>query len=52
MILPMYIFGQSVLRQKAEDINTDYPNLQELISNMFETLKSSCSLSVQYFIAF
>ncbi len=37
----MYIFGQSVLRQKAEDINTDYPNLQELISNMFETLKNA-----------
>ena len=37
----MYIFGQSVLRQKAEDINTDYPNLQELINNMFETLKNA-----------
>ena len=37
----MYIFGQSVLRQKAEDIDTDYPNLQELIGNMFETLKNA-----------
>lgn len=41
MILPMYIFGQSVLRQHAEDISPDYPNLQELISNMFETLKNA-----------
>ena len=41
MILPMYIFGQSVLRQQAEDIPTDYPNLQELIANMFETLKNA-----------
>ena len=39
MILPMYIFGQQVLRKKAEDIPTDYPGLQELITNMFETLK-------------
>ena len=41
MILPMYIFGQGVLRKNAEDIPTDYPNLQELISNMFETLKNA-----------
>ena len=41
MILPMYIFGQSVLRKQAEDIPTDYPNLQELIANMFETLKNA-----------
>lgn len=39
MILPMYIFGQSVLRKISTDIPTDYPNLKELIANMFETLK-------------
>jgi len=38
MILPMYIFGQPVLRKKTEDIQPDYPELKELISNMFETL--------------
>ena len=42
MILPMYIFGQPVLRKVAEPINPEtYPNLQELITNMFETLKRS-----------
>lgn len=42
MILPMYIFGQPVLRKVAEEINPqEYPNLQELITNMFETLKRS-----------
>lgn len=42
MILPMYIFGQPVLRKVAEEIDVDtYPNLQELISNMFETLRNS-----------
>ncbi|MBO4397566.1 MAG: peptide deformylase [Bacteroidaceae bacterium] len=39
MILPMYIFGQSVLRQETEEISKDYPNLKELIDNMFETMK-------------
>ncbi len=38
MILPIYIYGQPVLRKIAEDITPDYPNLKELIDNMFETL--------------
>lgn len=38
MILPIYIYGQPVLRKVAEDINPDYPNLKELIANMFETM--------------
>ena len=38
MILPIYIYGQPVLRKIAEDIAPDYPNLKELIDNMFETL--------------
>ena len=42
MILPMYIFGQPVLRKVAEEIDVEtYPNLKELIANMFETLKHS-----------
>ena len=38
MILPIYVYGQPVLREVAEDIPADYPNLKELISNMFETM--------------
>lgn len=41
MILPIYIYGQPVLRKVAEDIPTDYPGLQELISDMFETNTAS-----------
>lgn len=41
MILPIYIYGHPVLRKVSEDITADYPNLQELISNMFETLTES-----------
>lgn len=38
MILPIYVYGQPVLRQEAEDITPDYPGLKELITNMFETM--------------
>lgn len=39
MILPIYVYGQPVLRQEAEDITPDYPDLKELIKNMFETME-------------
>lgn len=38
MILPIYLYGQSVLRKKASDISPDYPHLKTLIANMFETM--------------
>lgn len=41
MILPIYIYGQPVLRKVAEDITPDYPELKQLISNMYETLDAS-----------
>ena len=37
MILPIYTYGQPVLRKEAEDITSEYPELKELIQNMFET---------------
>ena len=41
MILPVYAYGQPVLRKKAENISADYPNLSSLIENMFETMYDS-----------
>ena len=41
MILPIYIYGQPVLRKVATDITPDYPQLDELIQNMYETLDAS-----------
>jgi peptide deformylase len=38
MVLPIYTYGQPVLRKEAEDITPDYPGLKELIDNMFETM--------------
>ena len=35
MILPIYTFGQPVLRKVAQDIPVDYPDLQQLIKDMF-----------------
>jgi len=41
MILPIYVYGQPVLRKVAQDITPDYPELKELIQNMFETNTAS-----------
>lgn len=41
MILPIYTFGQPVLRQEAEEIDKDYPELEQLIKDMYETLERS-----------
>ena len=47
MLLPIYIYGQPVLRKEAEDITPDYPNLKELIDNMFATMDNAdgCGLA-------
>lgn len=41
MILPIYLYGQPVLRKVAEDITPDYPQLTELIEDMFETMHNA-----------
>lgn len=38
MILPIVAYGDPILRKKAEDIDKDYPQLDDLIQNMFETM--------------
>ena len=38
MILPIYTYGQPVLRKVSEDITPDYPELKQLIADMFETM--------------
>jgi peptide deformylase len=38
MILPIYTYGQSVLKKKAELIDQHYEGLQELISDMWDTM--------------
>ena len=38
MILPIFGYGQPVLKRIAEDIPADYPKLDQLIANMWETM--------------
>jgi peptide deformylase len=38
MILPIYLYGQPVLRKVAQDIDKNYPDLNTLVQNMFETM--------------
>lgn len=38
MILPIVGYGNPVLKQKATLINSDYPGLETLIENMWETM--------------
>ena len=41
MILPIYTYGQPVLRKLAEDITPDYSDLKQIIQDMFESLTAS-----------
>ncbi len=41
MILPIYTYGQPVLRKEAQDITADYPELGKFIEDMWETLTES-----------
>ena len=38
MILPIYLYGQQVLREETAEIPKDYPQLKELVENMFDTM--------------
>lgn len=41
MKLPVYLYGHPVLRRESENITPDYPELKELVENMFETMYAS-----------
>ncbi|MBL7969212.1 MAG: peptide deformylase [Prolixibacteraceae bacterium] len=41
MIFPVTVFGDPVLRKKAEPITKDFPDLSGFIQNMFETMYNS-----------
>lgn len=38
MILPIYGYGEAVLRKVCDDITPEYPNLTTILSNMYETM--------------
>ncbi len=46
MILPIVAYGHPTLKKKAQNINKDYPNLSELIENMWETMYHSSGVGL------
>lgn len=46
MILPVVAYGHPVLRQVSEDIQSDYPNLDVLIADMWETMYHSHGMGI------
>ena len=46
MILPVFAFGQPVLNKKAEPITADYPDLKEIIDNMWETMYEALGIGL------
>ncbi|GHT75817.1 peptide deformylase [Bacteroidia bacterium] len=41
MILPVYLYGHPILRKESKDIPLDYPQLDKLLENMYETMKNA-----------
>jgi len=46
MILPIVGYGHPVLKQKAEEIDENYPNLKELLDNMWETMYNASGVGL------
>ena len=41
MIYPIYLYGHPVLRKKCVDVPKDFPDLKQLVADMFETMYNS-----------
>ncbi|MDB5277707.1 MAG: peptide deformylase [Ferruginibacter sp.] len=46
MILPIVAYGSPVLRKVCDDINNDYPGLEKLITDMWETMYASNGVGI------
>jgi peptide deformylase len=46
MILPIVGYGDPVLRKVGENIPQDYPNLNDLIANMYDTMYNACGVGL------
>lgn len=46
MVLPIVAYGDPVLRKIAEDIGPDYPGLEKLIADMWETMYNSSGVGL------
>jgi peptide deformylase len=46
MILPIVGYGDPVLRKVCEEITPEYPNLKEIIANMYETMYNASGVGL------
>src|SRR5690606_12607658 len=46
MILPIVAYGDPVLRKVAEEIDKEYPKLDELVGNMWETMYNASGVGL------
>ena len=46
MILPVVAYGDPVLKKEAEEITKDYPDLNKLIADMFETMYEAAGVGL------
>lgn len=46
MILPIVAYGDPVLKKKAKAIEKDYPGLDQLIANMYETMYAASGVGL------
>jgi peptide deformylase len=46
MILPIIGYGDPVLRKIGEEISPEYPNLKEVVANMYETMYHACGVGL------
>lgn len=46
MVLPIVAYGDPVLRRVGEEIDKDYPGLQDIISNMYETMHKALGVGL------
>ena len=46
MILPIIGYGDPVLRKIGEEITSEYPNLKEVVANMYETMYHACGVGL------
>ena len=41
MIYPVYVYGSQILRGEAGEVAADYPELQQLVADMHDTMRAS-----------
>ncbi|HRN34516.1 MAG TPA: peptide deformylase [Saprospiraceae bacterium] len=46
MILPIYAYGQPVLKREGDEVSREYPELDKLIDDMFETMYNASGVGL------